>query len=260
MTEDVILLPARPVAVAARYIEQAYELIKETGASSARLYFIDDNCVGVDSRNETKAPLRQKIERQKIERPVVKRRPFAGGDTSKADSLTTADIMESLQRTGPTNTRRLAEHMAIPSMDKQARSRLSRILKRLARERIIGRSEGRFADWVLLRPDAPVPEIENRPVRLERERERQRLARKIPRKTVSLDDVLRILTDAGTPLSTQAISDKMGIERRDQSTRARISYLVRIAQQENMIRRAEGKDKFMNVYEIAPQGKTAQTT
>lgn len=243
---EINLVPSRPIDVPVRFIQQAWEHIQATGVRYVTLQFVEDICIGVDTR------IRRMIQQQSpVSQPIGEPISEPTSDWTR-QTLTDEVILGVLGQHGTLYARQIGDILSIPGSDTALRQRIHRILVHLVATKAV-RTSGlkQRPKYALAKTPLAQPRMPKRTA------PPRKVTRKVTRKDITEELVIEQFQTAREPLSSRQIGDVLGIARPDNLVRAKITEIVRILIQSGRVQQVSTgervRDEFGGrLYELVP--------
>ena len=235
MSDDPVipLPPGRGVDIPARFIRQAYEHLQHTRERYITFIFAgelvaDAVCYGIS----TQAPSVRLIE----QRPTLDEPPLWTIQT-----ITPNVVIDVIKREGPINTKKICDTLGIVRGDTSLRQRVRRVLESLALMHAIRKvGDKRQPDFVVFRART------------------QTETSGISRKDITDEMVIEQLRQHG-PLASRTIGDNLGLDRKNNLVRGKITEIVGRLIREGRVQHIEGNVGMGRVYELIEEEQDQAT-
>jgi len=229
MSDDPVipLPPGRAVDIPARFIRQAFEHLQHTGDRYVTFIFAgelvaDAVCYGISTQ---RVPPSRMIIDQHLE-PTTKPK-------WTISSITTSVVLEVIREHGPINAKAISDKLGIARGDIPLRQRMRRVLESLVATRVVRRSGSRrFPDYALTRGSRP-----------------KTAESSMQRRDITDEMVLEQLRTG--PLTSRDIGDNLGLDRKNNSVRSKITEIIGRLIREDRVRHVSGDKGLGRMYELA---------
>jgi len=236
MSDDPVipLPPGRAVDIPARFIRQAFEHLQHTGDRYVTFIFAgemvaDAVCYGISTQ------------RVPPSRMITDQRPESVTPKWSLQAITTSVVLEVIREHGPINAKTINDKLGIDRGDASLRQRTRRLLESLAGARVIRRSGGsqRMPEYAITRGSRPMTAA----------------ASGMQRKDITDEMVLEQLRTG--PISSRDIGDNLGLDRKDNSVRSKITEIIGRLLHEDRVRHVSGSLGTGRMYELIEQQEQA---